>query len=196
MPRVSTVILACSLVLSLGAAWLLWRAAEAPPAAGSAQDVVIGGPFTLTDQDGHRRSDTDFRGRWMLVYFGYTYCPDVCPTTLAMISRALAKLGSKAGAVAPVFITVDPERDTPAVLKTYLAAFGPGFVGLTGTPGEIAKVAKAWRVYYARHPLPGGPYAVDHSSAIYLIDPQGRFVKVYDPGVSPDSLAADLRSQL
>jgi len=191
MRRTSTILLFCALAAALVASILLWRlAGQLEPAGGTAS---IGGPYTLTDQNGHRVSDADFRGRWVLLYFGYTFCPDVCPTTLAKISAALRKLGPQADRFVPVFITVDPQRDTPPVLKTYLAAFGPQFVGLTGKPSDIAKVAHSYRVYYAKHPLAGGNYAMDHSSVIYLIDPHGTFVKAYDDDASPASLAADLK---
>ena len=138
MSRVSIVLLTGIVFLSLLAAGLLWKMeniAAVPPAA-------VGGPFRLVDQTGHVRTDKDFRGRFVLVYFGYTFCPDVCPTTLALEQNALLKLGPESGRVVPVFVTVDPARDTPAVLKTYLALFGPRFVGLTGTSAEIANVAR------------------------------------------------------
>ena len=140
--------------------------------------VTIGGPFSLIDQNGERRTDKDYRGKFMLVYFGYTYCPDVCPTTLAVLSAALDKLGTKADDVVPVFISVDPKRDTPETLKSYLAAFGPRFVGLTGTDEEVATAAKAYRVFYQVHPGEGGAYTLDHSSVIYLMDlPSPRWVR-------------------
>jgi protein SCO1/2 len=156
----------------------------------------LGGPFALTDQNGTARSDADFHGRYVLVYFGYTYCPDVCPTTLASIADALARLGPKASGVVPVFITVDPARDTPKVLKRYLAAFGPRFVGLTGSPPRIAKVAQEYHVYYARQPLKGGGYGMAHSSQLYLLGPDGRMVTFYDPPIDGKALAADLAKRL
>jgi protein SCO1 len=194
MRQTSVVLLFCALVLALVASVALWRMGDrAEPAGGTAS---VGGPYTLTDQNGALRSDRDFRGRWVLLYFGYTFCPDVCPTTLAKMSAALGKLGPQADRFVPVFITIDPERDTPSVLKTYLAAFGPQFVGLTGKPSDIAHVAHIYRVYYAKHPLAGGNYAMDHSSVIYLIDPNGNFVKAYDDEVSVRQLADDLKKQL
>jgi protein SCO1/2 len=193
MYRTSTVLLLCALVLSVAAALLLWRLGDDGREVATAS---VGGPFRLVDQDGRVRTDKDFRGHWVLAYFGYTYCPDVCPTTLALMANVLGKLGSEAKRVTPVFITVDPERDTPAVLKTYLASFGPNFVGLTGKPADIAKVAHAYRVYYAKHPLGGGNYAVDHSSVIYLLDTDGKFVKAYDDSASAAAIAADLKSQM
>lgn len=198
MQRASTIVLACAAVLALAAAWFLWRAADlvvqVPPDTATASNV--GGPFALTDQTGQRRTDRDFRGHWVLLYFGYSYCPDVCPTTLALMSNVLDKLGAQSSRIVPVFITVDPARDTPSVLKSYLGAFGPRFVGLTGSAADIAKVAHAYRAYYEKRPLPGGGYSVDHSSVIYLLDPQGRFVKAYDDTAKSDAIADDLRKQL
>jgi len=194
MRRTSTVLLLCALVLAVAASAALWRLGDRyGPSSGTA---AIGGPFVLTDQNGRPRSDRDFHGRFVLLYFGYSFCPDVCPTTLAKIASALGKLGPQADRFVPIFITVDPARDTPSVLKSYLAAFGPQFVGLTGKPSDIAKVAHSYRVYYAKHPLAGGNYAMDHSSVIYLLDPDGNFVKAYDDDASPAALADDLKKQL
>ena len=159
--------------------------------------AAVGGPFTLTDQFGKTRTDSDLRGRYLLVYFGYTDCPDACPTTLGVIADAVPKLGPDKNKLVPVFITTDPERDTPSVLKTYLDAFGPEFVGLTGSPAAIKKAAGEYHVYFARHPLPGGGYSVDHSSVMYLMGPDGRFVTYYDDAsMGPDALAADLRKRI
>ena len=191
MRRTSVVLLFCALALAFAASVTLWRMGG--PAASADGTASVGGPYVLTDQNGAPRSDRDFRGRWVLLYFGYTFCPDVCPTTLAKMAATLGKLGPQADRFVPVFITIDPERDTPSVLKTYMAAFGPQFVGLTGKPADIARVAHTYRVYYAKHPLAGGNYAMDHSSVIYLIDPSGNFVKAYDDEVSPAALAADLK---
>ena len=158
----------------------------------------IGGPFTLQDGDGRTVSDRDFRGRWMLVYFGYTFCPDVCPTTLNQVAEAMDKLGPKADGVAPVFITVDPARDTPSVVKQYAAAFTPRLVGLTGTPDAIAAVAREYRVYYAVHRTGAGPgdYTMDHSSILYLVDPAGRFVAPIRADGSGTEIAAALSHYL
>lgn len=180
-------------------AGLLWH--EGDRIAGLGRAVTsgtaeIGGPFTLVDQDGETRTAGDFRGRFMLIYFGYSFCPDVCPTTLAEMDAALGRLGPKRGRVVPVFISIDPDRDTPKVLDAYLKSFGPGFVGLTGSPNAVAKVAHAYRVYYAKHPLPGGNYSMDHSGVIYLMGPDGRFVTYYATELGPDGIAADLRRRL
>jgi protein SCO1/2 len=132
----------------------------------------------------------------MLIYFGFTNCPDVCPTTLAVMGDALEKLGTKASAITPVFITTDPARDTPPVVAQYVKAFGPEFVGLTGDEKAIAAVEKAYRVYAKRRDLPGGGYSIDHSSVIYLMGPDGKYVRHYDEAISPDDLAKDLEKQL
>jgi protein SCO1 len=146
---------------------------NSPPAA-----LTVGGPFSLIDGDGRAVTDQNWRGKYMLVYFGYTFCPDVCPTTLTNVADALDKMGAKADRVQPLFITVDPKRDTPEVVKRYAAAFGPRFVGLTGSPEQIAAAAKAYRVYYAEHRTGPGPddYSMDHSSVLYLMGPDGKFV--------------------
>jgi cytochrome oxidase Cu insertion factor (SCO1/SenC/PrrC family) len=141
--------------------------------------ALVGGPFSLTDQTGRKVTDKDFRGHYMLVFFGYTYCPDICPTELQVMSAALDNLGPKAEAIQPIFITFDPQRDTPEVLKQYVSNFHPRLVGLTGTPEEIAVVAKAYRVFYNKLEDTSGPdtYLMDHSTITYLMDKQGKFLK-------------------
>jgi protein SCO1/2 len=159
--------------------------------------VQIGGPFQLVDQDGRAVTDADFHGRWMLVYFGYTYCPDVCPTELQTIAAALDKLGAEGNTVAPVFITVDPARDTPQVMKNYVKLFDSRLIGLTGTPQQIANVAKHYHVYYARAGArDSANYTMDHSSFLYLMDPNGHFAALFRPGMSPDDLAAGIAARL
>jgi cytochrome oxidase Cu insertion factor (SCO1/SenC/PrrC family) len=144
--------------------------------------ALVGGPFTLVDQDGKTRDDKEFRGKLMLVYFGYTFCPDVCPTTLATMTEALDKLGAKAAKVQPIFITVDPARDTPAVLKRYVANFHPSLIGLTGSAAEIAAAARAYRVYYAKaDSAAGADYLMDHSGFIYLMGPDGKYLTLLTP---------------
>ena len=161
---------------------------------------AVGGPFQLVDQSGKPLSDRDFRGRYLLIYFGYTFCPDVCPTTMGVMAEALTKMGGDAARVTPLFITIDPARDTPKVLKDYVAAFGPRFVGLTGNAAQIAAVEKAYKVYAKKTPLdpnkPNGNYAMDHSSVIYLVGPDGRLVTYYDEVISPADLAADLKKRI
>jgi protein SCO1/2 len=157
--------------------------------------AAIGGPFQLTDQNGKPRSDADFRGRYTLVFFGYTNCPDVCPTTLQTLTDAMTDLGPKADKVTPVFITVDPERDTAKALKDYAANFTPRLVMLTGSPADIAAVAKEYRVYYAK--AGEGPnYAMDHTALIYLMGPDGTYVTHYAPQATADDIAKDLSQRL
>lgn len=161
------------------------------------ETVNIGGPFKLIDQDGATRTDQDYRGKYMLVFFGYTYCPDVCPTTLAVMKSALDMMGSRAANIVPLFITVDPKRDTAAKLKTYLSSFGPRFVGLTGDDKAIAAVAREYRVYYQVHPAEnGGDYTVDHSGVVYLMDTGGKYVANYSLDNSPDMMAQDVLKHL
>ena len=159
---------------------------------------TIGGPFTLEDGNGKTVTDLVFRGKYMLVYFGYTFCPDVCPTTLNSVADAMDKLGPKAAKVQPLFITVDPERDKPDVVKQYTAAFAPQLVGLTGTPEQIAAVARAYRVYYAKHATGPGPndYSMDHSSILYLMGPDGRFIAPIQAEQSGDAMAAAIARYL
>jgi protein SCO1 len=157
--------------------------------------AAIGGPFKLTDQNGKPRSDADFRGEYTLVFFGYTNCPDVCPTTLQTLTDAMTDLGPKADKVTPVFITVDPERDTAKALKDYAANFTPRLVMLTGSPADIAAVAKEYRVYYAK--AGEGPnYAMDHTALIYLMGPDGTYVTHYAPQATADDIAKDLSKRL
>jgi protein SCO1/2 len=153
----------------------------------------IGGAFTLVDGAGHSVSDRDYRGKWRLMYFGYTHCPDACPTTLSDIGAALDKLPEPARKkLVVLFVTVDPERDTPQVVGAYAKAFGPEFVGLTGSQAAITQVEQSFRVYAARHDLKGGDYAMDHSSIIYVMDPEGHFVAVLDDTLKPADLAQHL----
>jgi protein SCO1 len=162
----------------------------------SRQDTTrIGGPFTLSDGGGHVVTDQAFRGRWMLVYFGYTHCPDACPTTLNTLALALDALGREhAGHVAPVFISVDPERDPPEVARDYAHAFDPRITGLSGTPAQVAAVEQAYHVYSARHPTKDGGYEMDHSSVIYVMSPDGNFAAVLTDGSSPQEIATKLRN--
>jgi cytochrome oxidase Cu insertion factor (SCO1/SenC/PrrC family) len=174
---------------------------EQPSAAQMMDDLMyghgpIGGPFTLTDQNGKPRRDIDFRGKLMIVYFGYTFCPDVCPADLMSITQALEALGPTAESVQPVFITIDPERDAK-VLAEYLAAFHPSFVGLTGSPEQIRKVASSYKVFYVK--MPGersGEYSIDHTGAIYLMGRGGEYLGFMPPQTSPDRLTEVLRKNL
>jgi cytochrome oxidase Cu insertion factor (SCO1/SenC/PrrC family) len=159
--------------------------------------VPVGGPFSLTDQNGKTRTDVEFRGKLMLIYFGYTNCPDTCPATLTAMSKALDELGPAAAAVQPLFITVDPARDTVAQLKAYVANFSPRLIGLTGTPAQLQTVEREFRVFASKEP--GGPvddYLLDHSSFIYLMDRDGKLARLIPPGEKPADMAADIRKYL
>ena len=165
-------------------------------AAGTLLASAIGGPFRLVDQNGKTVTDADLKGKWSLVYFGYTHCPDACPTALNDIAIALDELGPQRTAVRPVFVTVDPERDTPEVLKSYVTAFDAPILALSGTPEKIAQAAKGYRVYYAKHPEAGGDYSMDHSSVIYVMDPEGRFTASFTQENSPEEIAERLKKLL
>ena len=182
----------------LGAGALLALAHRETPrgAAGTLLASAIGGPFRLVDQNGKTVTDADLKGKWSLVYFGYTHCPDACPTALNDIEIALDQLGPKREAVRSVFITVDPERDTPEVLKDYVTSFDAAILALSGSPEEIARAAKAYRVYYAKHPEPGGDYSMDHSSVIYVMDPEGRFTASFTHQSTPEEIAERLKKLL
>src|SRR6185312_356163 len=197
--RLPLILLPVALILALVLGYFIWHASDGLPGLGrvvSEGTPSIGAPFTLTDQDGQKRSSADFHGRYMLIYFGYSYCPDVCPTTLALMGDALAKADPKGERIVPIFITIDPERDTPKRMKEYVHSFGPQFVGLTGDVKTIAKVAADYRVYFKKHPLEGGNYGMDHSSVIFLMGPDGKFVSYWDDtAIGPDKLAAELREK-
>ena len=156
----------------------------------------VGGPFQLIDQNGRAVSDRDFKGKPFLVFFGFTHCPDICPTTLFEMSEVLHRLGPDAERTAALFISVDPERDTPEMLKDYIASFHPRIFGLTGTPAEIAAVEKAYRVYAKKVPLKDGDYTMDHTAVVYLMDKEGRFVAPFNLKKTTGEAASDLRRRL
>ena len=158
--------------------------------------AAIGGPFRLTDQNGQPFSDQDLRGKSFLVFFGFTHCPDACPTTLLEISEIMRELGSDADRTAALFITVDPGRDTPEALKEYLSSFDPHVRGLSGDSADVAAVAKAYRVYYRKIPLDDGDYTMDHTAIVYLMDKEGRFVSPFNMRRTADIAAAELRKHL
>ena len=191
--RVPLAALGLALALPLAACQ---QAAEAPPLAGA----TMGGPFTLTDQDGRRGSDRQFAGKYRIMYFGYSFCPDVCPTDLALIGAGLRRFEEEhpalAAKVQPIFVTVDPARDTPEVVKRYVAAFHPRLIGLTGTEAEVARVAREYAVYFNREPPgPGAPanaYLVDHSRTIVLYGPDGKPIALLPEDQGPDGFAREL----
>ncbi|HWD60195.1 MAG TPA: SCO family protein [Stellaceae bacterium] len=166
---------------------------QAQGVAGSPLAAAIGGKFTLVDQNGKAFTEADLKGKWSLVFFGYTHCPDVCPTTLNDLSLALDQLGDRKKNVSIVFISVDPDRDTPAVLKSYVGSFDGPIEALTGPPDAVAQAAKDYRVYYAKHPRADGGYDMDHSALIYIMDPKGRFTATLTPDDSSDDMAERLK---
>jgi protein SCO1/2 len=168
--------------------WLLSRQSTAANA--------VGGPFTLTDENNVVRHAGDFRGKLMLVYFGYTYCPDACPTALQQIGQTLERLGKDADAVQPLFITVDPARDTVAQMKLYMQNFSPRILALTGTPEEVAAVAREYHIYYQKVEQPGGEYLMDHSSLIDLMGRDGKCVAQFPPGMTPAAMADAIKKYL
>lgn len=198
MPRRAVLIFAAAILLLAaglgGYAWTIRQAAQ-PHGLGVA---LVGGPFSLTDQDGRRVTEKDFLGRYMLVFFGFTYCPDICPTELQVMTAALDAMGPAAEKIQPVFVSVDPERDTPEVMKAYVANFGPRLIGLTGTPEEIAAMAKAYRVYYAKAANQNAPgdYLMDHSSIIYLMGQDGSFVKHFAYTTDVEKLTSELKKAI
>jgi len=180
-------ILALGLVALVGAAYFI-LASGGQQARGSA----IGGPFTLTDQNGARVTDATYRGAPSIVFFGYTHCPDVCPTTLFDMSEILKRLPADKR-VSALFVTVDPERDTPAALKEYLSSFDPRISGLSGTREEIDATLKAYRVYAKKQPQENGEYSMDHSAIVYLMDKQGRFVNALNLQSPPEAVAKEIQ---
>ena len=189
MPRrIPILIAACVVALGL-LAGLAWRAGvfAPPPVAGP------GGAFVLVDRLGQPVTERILRGKWSVVFFGFTYCPDVCPTTLAALGQAQSQLGPKAKDLQVIFVSLDPERDTPAQLTTYLAndAFPKGTIGLTGSPTQVAVVAKAYRVFYEKSGT-GPDYVINHSTASYVMDPKGRFARVLPYGISPEEISSQI----
>jgi protein SCO1/2 len=179
----------------IAAALAACATATAADRGAAARTVTIGGPFALTAPDGRTVTDAEFRGRWLLVSFGYTFCPDICPTTLATVAAALDRLGPDAARVQPIFITVDPARDTPQVMGVYTAAFDARILGLTGPAESVAAVAKAYGAHYETHET--GPddrgYAVDHATRLYVMDPDGAFVRAIAHHETSESIAGTLR---
>jgi cytochrome oxidase Cu insertion factor (SCO1/SenC/PrrC family) len=195
--------LVLGLALGLGLSVAPLQAQEpAEPTAAELMDAVmwgrdVGGPFALVDHTGQRRTDADFRGKLLLIYFGYSYCPDVCPTDLSAIGLALDRLGPAGDAIQPLFITIDPERDTLEHLADYVPLFHPRLIGLGGDANAIRQAARAYKVYYKKVATSDGQdYAIDHGGFIYLVGADGRYVGFFPPGTSPERMAATLRTEL
>ena len=187
--------------LAIGAIWAglaLRGGTDTTADSTSSGQVAIGGPFTLTNTAGETVTPADFEGRYKFIYFGYTYCPDVCPTALIDMSRALNQLAEtapdKAKAITPIFITVDPERDDVAAMKAYINNFHDRMVGLTGTPDQTAQAAKSYRVYYekVKEDRPEGEYLMNHSSYVFLMGPKGDYIDHFTHKTGPDNMATKL----
>jgi len=188
--RLSIVILGLGLLGLAGAAYLMTPGATRLPT------VAIGGPFVLNDGNGRVVTDRDMKGRPFLVFFGYTHCPDICPTSLFEISQVLKTMGPDKK-ISVLFVTVDPARDTPAVMKDYVADFDPRIIGLSGDPAHIEAVEKAYRVYAKKAPASGsGDYAMDHTAIVYLMDKDGRFVNAFNLERPPEAAAQELEKYL
>lgn len=195
--RMSAIVWICSVLLLMGLlAWMgVGLIPKAPPSqAQSSGTALIGGDFQLTDSTGKIYTPADFKGRYMLVYFGFTHCPDICPTSLLLIDTVLEDMGSKGDAIVPVFITLDPERDTPKIVGDYVKHFGPRLVGLTGTPEQIRQAAEAYKVYYRKveDKSSGLGYMIDHSGYFYLMGPDGKYLTHFSHGVSESALQEGL----
>lgn len=188
---------ALALALTAGALWSQIGAATHTADNGKALLAALGGPFSLTDQNGRAVTDRDFHGRVVALFFGYTFCPDICPTDLQILAEALDKLGPRADGVQPLFVTIDPQRDTPAQLAEFTTMFSPRILGLTGPPEQIADAAKRYRAYYARAMGDDGDaYTMDHSAFLYLLDRQGKLAEVLPHATPADRVAAALTNLL
>lgn len=182
------------LMLAVTGGWLVADGPLAPrPIASGPQSLPIGGPFSLTDHRGRAVTERDFRGKPVAIFFGFTWCPDVCPTTLNEMTGYIAALGDEASRIHWVFVGVDTERDTPETMAAYLTAFDPRIVGLSGTEPQIAAAARSFRVLYRRVPLEGGGYTMDHSASVFLLDAQGRFAGTIDYKESEQTALEKLR---
>lgn len=191
-PTVSKGLKVCSLlVMLLGGCD---RVSEHCGTAGD-PEVPIGGAFQLTDHSGQTATNDSYAGRYRIVYFGFTFCPDICPTELQSISTALDMLGERAAKIQPLFITIDPDRDDVEAMAAYLGHFHPSFIGLTGTPAEIEQVAHAYKIYYAKAQSSeeADDYTMNHSSFIYVMDCEGRYIRHLSQGASPEEIAGALR---
>lgn len=184
--------------VAAAAAYMIFSKRPGPQIERTTGAADVGGPFALVDQNGEAVTEETYRGKVMVVTFGYTFCPDMCPTTLAMLGQALDRLGPEAKDVQPIFITVDPERDTPEVLAAYVPHFHPSLVGLTGSPEAIAAVAKAYKVFYAKagDTESSETYLMDHSTVTYIMDRDGRYAAFLSHGADPETMAARIREVL
>ncbi|MEZ5764954.1 MAG: SCO family protein [Xanthobacteraceae bacterium] len=191
--RPLVIVAAFALSLAIGLALTLWLVGGSRTLSTAS---AIGGPFQLVDQDGKAVTDKSLPGKPTLIFFGFTHCPDVCPTALFEISEILRVMGKDASRVNAFFVSVDPERDTPAIMKDYIASFDPNLKALTGSPEAVAKIVSAYRVYAKKIPLKDGDYTMDHTALIYLMDREGHFVAPFNIKRSPEAAAIDLKRYL
>ena len=198
MSRRSALIVIIALaLLALGSAWVtITLTTNRVPEQTLSSSAQIGGSFTLSAADGRTVTDQTYRGKWLLIYFGYTFCPDACPTALNNMSEALDNLGADASDIQPLFITVDPKRDTPQVMADYLKSFDSRIVGLTGSQTQTDSVAKAYRVYVAPQKTDGDDYLVDHGAYAYVVNPQGKFANVIAGDAAGAEMAKKLREMI
>ena len=196
LPGIKVLGIAGAVAVIGAAAGIYFATAPARPAASAPAPSSIGGPFTLTDTSGRTVTDATLRGKPTAMFFGFTFCPDVCPTTLSDLTSDLQALGSDADRLNVVFVTVDPERDTPEQLRRYLSAFDRRIIGLTGTPAQVQAAERAYRVVASRQPLPDGGYTMDHTAYVMLFDAQGRFVEPISLQQAPEQRRAALRRLL
>lgn len=196
MNRILVVVSSAILLLLAGlpVAYLTWPA-RVPVSVAINEGAQIGGAFTLRDHHGQAVSETTYSGRWMLVFFGFTQCADICPSTLSRVARVLDGLGEQAQQLQPLFITLDPARDTPAVLAAYTTFFDSRIMGLSGSAEQTRQVAEAYRVYFEKVPL-GDSYMLDHSASLYLMGPDGRFVQHYSQQLQADAIVLDMAQQM
>lgn len=201
-PHIARIALAILVVALLSGAAVVWIASTRTAGGGAtslpiATAAPIGGPFSLIDHEGRPVTDADYRGQLMLIYFGFTYCPDVCPTELASLANAVDLLGAPGEQVQPLFITIDPERDTPETMAGYVSLFHPRLVGLTGSPEQIAATAKEFKVFYGKVESEDfSDYLMDHSSFFYLMGPDGENLAVFGHGTAPEDMATAIRGYL
>lgn len=193
LSRPLIIIAAFAASLALGLALTLWLMGGPR---GVTAASTIGGPFQLVDQSGQAVTEKNLQGKPTIVFFGFTHCPDVCPTALFEMSEILRAMGKDANRVNAYFVSVDPERDTPEIMKSYLSSFDPNLKGLTGSPEQVAGVISAYRVYAKKVPLKDGDYTMDHTALIYLMDREGRFVAPFNIKRKPEEAAADLKKYL
>jgi protein SCO1/2 len=196
--RLLTIIVAGFLIGALGGAAALVLTQSGTGAVQTTGKALVGGPFKLVDQHGKTVTDEGFRGRYMLVFFGFTHCPDICPAELQVMAASLDELGAKADEIVPIFITLDPERDTPDVVGDYVKNFSPRFVGLSGSPEAIAEAAKAYRVAYSKfqEDQSKSDYSIDHSALVYFMGKEGEYLAHFPYGTPATKMTETLRRYL